>query len=260
MGNSTLPVPADSGNTQVVIYNPDAKRQLPFRVNFDSGDIFGTQREISEMFNLSIRNVQLHAENFKKDDPETYMKGVKKFYTPTNGGTQAVTHYNLDIITYIGYRSQATPQTVAFRRWVASLIKREVATQSMSLGEMLVANAQAFLALEQKQAETDRQLHEVYGILGDTDHRVTGIEQRLDREGYYTVQAYCALYHLPCTSSLAGTYGKRAKALSIERGLDILEEPHPRYGKIGKYDQTVLADVCRPPRNPGQLALNIGGR
>lgn len=152
-------------NTSIVVYQPDAKHELSFRREDD--ETYGTQREIAALFNVDQRTVSEHISNFKKEDPETYQTAYRKFrLTAADGKTYNVDHYGLDIITYVGYRTHATAQAVAFRRWVASLVKSAVeSTKFLTLSEQLLIQAQINVELERKVTEHDARLNAIEGEL-----------------------------------------------------------------------------------------------
>ena len=232
-------------NQEIAIYQPNSETSLPFRREGDQ--VFGSQKEIASLFGISISSVKKHAENFNDADPEAYSKGVEKFSIPSAGGVQSVVHYNLDIITYIGYRAQATPQTIAFRRWVATLIKQSI--QPTSIGDNLVAMATAFRALEQK---VDRGF-------GDIAQSIEAINARLDNAEYFTVEHYCKAQGIRTTPALNQKRGKDASALSRARGIQIREIPVEGYSwsSVHIYHQSVLAEVCSatPRQTSDQLKL-----
>lgn len=245
-------LPQSESPAEIVIYQPDIHTSIPFRREDD--ETLGTQKEIAKLFNISIPSVNGHIRNFRTSDPDTYSKGIRNFrITAGDGKSYDVEHYNLDIIVYIGYRAQATTETVAFRRWVASLVKREVSN-------VPVTALDNFRAILDTFTEQQRQIDDIYGVLGSQHQDIESIKGQLDREGYYTVKVYCKMHGLPRTTALVQQYGKRARALSLERGLDILEAPDPVYEKVGKYHESVLSEVCRPKPASGQLSLLDGSR
>jgi hypothetical protein len=249
LNSSILPYD-DSNRQQIVIYRPDADHEMAFRI--DNDETYGSQREIATMFDLTIRSVQQHVQNFKRDDPYAYEKGVKEFDIPTAGGYQPVVHYNLDIITYIGYRAQATPQTVAFRRWVGSLVKREVDTAPKSEFQIL---EQMFAVFSQQQ----RQIAEVIEQQANQAQQIEAVVNRLDDADYYTILQWCTKQRIKSTHSIRSMWGRAATALSSERGIEIKGEKEGLY-YVGRYHKSVLQSVCVPKQKPSnQLPLSNTG-
>ena len=102
----------------------DGKSRIQLRANQDT--VWLTQRQISELFDVSPDNVGLHLKNIYDDgeldlSPTTeessvvQMEGNREVKRP-------VTLYNLDAILAVGYRVRS-PRGVQFRRWASTILK-----------------------------------------------------------------------------------------------------------------------------------------
>lgn len=109
----------------LILYTTEAGRsQIKLRAKDQT--VWLSQREMSQLFDVSTDNVGLHLKNIYKDgelSPEAttedssvvQIEGTREVQRP-------VTLYNLDAILAVGYRVRS-PRGVQFRRWASTILK-----------------------------------------------------------------------------------------------------------------------------------------
>ena len=89
-------------------------------VRFSDEDLWLTEIQISEIYDTTRQNINLHIANIYKDGELAEKSTCKKFLLVRTEGKRNVErnidHYNLDMIIAIGYRVQSQVAT-RFRRW-----------------------------------------------------------------------------------------------------------------------------------------------
>lgn len=105
---------------QMLIYQDGS---LELRVRLDGQTVWLSQRQISELFQVSVKTVNEHIINIYADgelDPEAT---IRKFRIVQIEGdreiTRMVDHYNLDAILAVGYRVRSHRGT-QFRQWATN--------------------------------------------------------------------------------------------------------------------------------------------
>ncbi len=114
---------------QLVIYQ--AKNgAIAFRGDFDRETIWGTQKQIAEVFGIDRSVVAKHIKNIFKDKELDKKLVCAKFAQTTKHGaiknktqTREVSFYNLDIILAIGYRTNSV-KAIEFRKWATKTLKQ----------------------------------------------------------------------------------------------------------------------------------------
>lgn len=139
-----------------------------------------------------------------------------------------------------------------FKRWIVREVLPAIINtgsytiQPMTMGEMLVANAQAFLALERKTAELQRHVTEHDHMLGDQAIEIETIKEKVDRADWVTITSWCATHKIHVEWSVQSKWGKAAVELSRQRGIEVfeVETPTEKYPHVNVYHKSVLQDVC----------------
>lgn len=151
------------------------------------------------------------------------------------------------------------PEAKQFKKHVTSIVLPSIRKTGMyvakplTTGEMLVANAEAYLRLE-------RQLNEMQQQQGQLALAIEDIHEELLDRDYYTVLQWCQRQRIRHTPALRSMWGKDASAESRARGVEIKEAIEGQY-PVGRYHKSILLDVCIPkPKTNGQLRLLDSGR
>ncbi len=155
--------------------------------------------------------------------------------------------------------SSRKSQAKQVKRWinheVLPAIRKHGAyvARPLTTGEMLVANAEAYLRLE-------RQVNEMQAIQAQQALQIEDIHEELLDRDYYTILQWCQRQHIQHTPALRQMWGKAAKSASLARNIEIKDANEGAYN-VGRYHKSVLLDVCVPkPKSHGQMSLLGGGK
>ncbi|MEI8294573.1 MAG: virulence RhuM family protein [bacterium] len=108
-------------NDLILYTTEDGRSQIKLRAKDQT--VWLTQREMSQLFEVSTDNVGLHLKNIFEDgeideDSVTEESSV----TAADGKNYLTKLYNLDAILSVGYRVRS-PRGVQFRRWASTILK-----------------------------------------------------------------------------------------------------------------------------------------
>ena len=102
----------------------DGKSQIQLRAKDET--VWLSQREMSELFDVSQDNIGLHLKNIYADAELSREATTEESSVVQKEGTREVkrplTLYNLDAILAVGYRVRS-PRGVQFRRWASTILK-----------------------------------------------------------------------------------------------------------------------------------------
>lgn len=111
-------------NDLILYTTEDGRSQILLRANRQT--VWLTQREMAELFDVSVDNVGLHLKNIYQDGELTREATAEESSVVQIEGTREVqrplTLYNLDAILAVGYRVRS-PRGVQFRRWASTVLK-----------------------------------------------------------------------------------------------------------------------------------------
>ncbi|MFY0663481.1 MAG: virulence RhuM family protein [Natronospirillum sp.] len=110
--------------TDLIIYTTeDGQSQIQLRAN--DGSVWLSQRQMSELFDVSPDNVSLHLKNIYSDGELVRETTTEESSVVQNEGGREVRRplilYNLDAILAVGYRVRS-PRGVQFRRWATTVL------------------------------------------------------------------------------------------------------------------------------------------
>lgn len=120
---------------QLPLFNPDLE---PIRYIAQNGTFefaldgrlktfWLSQKQIAEMFDIDQSGISRHIKKFCEDRGIKSEQAIAKFaYTASDGKTYDVEHYNHNIVIYIGYRAQATKETVAFQEFYEEVFRQRL--------------------------------------------------------------------------------------------------------------------------------------
>lgn len=118
-------------NKQLVIYQGKSGA-IEFRGDFDKETIWGTQKQIAEVFGVDRSVVTKHIRNIFKDKELDKKLVCAKFAHTTQHGamkgktqTKEVEFYNLDIVLAVGYRANSS-KAIEFRKWSTKVLKQHL--------------------------------------------------------------------------------------------------------------------------------------
>jgi hypothetical protein len=108
-------------NDLILYTTDDGRSQIKLRAKDQT--VWLTQREMSQLFDVSTDNVGLHLKNIFADgelDPKSVTE--ESSVTAADGKNYLTKLYNLDAILAVGYRVRS-PRGVQFRRWASTILK-----------------------------------------------------------------------------------------------------------------------------------------
>ena len=98
--------------------------ELEINVSIKEDTLWLTQKQIAELFAVTIPNISMHIKAIYKEDELDKNPTVKKYLTVQKEGNREVTrdleHYSLDVIISVGYRVNSIKAT-KFRQWATSI-------------------------------------------------------------------------------------------------------------------------------------------
>ncbi len=110
----------------LVVYN-DGELELNVSVNKDT--IWLTQKQIAELFEVTIPNINMHIKTIYKEEELFENRTIQKYLIVQQEGKREVKreleHYNLDVIISVGYRVNSIKAT-KFRQWATSVLKNYI--------------------------------------------------------------------------------------------------------------------------------------
>ncbi len=113
----------------------DAGKQL--RVRIDGHTVWLSQRQIAELFQITVPTVNEHLTSIYDDGEQSLEATIRKFRIVQTEGKREVSriveHYNLEAILAVGYRVRSTIGT-AFRQWATARLA-ELLTKGFTLDD-----------------------------------------------------------------------------------------------------------------------------
>ncbi len=105
---------------------------IEFRGDFERDTIWGTQKQIAEVFGIDRSVVTKHIRNiFKDKELDKKMVCAKFAHTTQHGAikgktqTKEIEFYNLDIVLAVGYRTNSV-RAIEFRKWATKTLKQHL--------------------------------------------------------------------------------------------------------------------------------------
>ena len=96
------------------------------QVRFEEGDLWLTQKAMSELYDCSTDNISLHLKNIYNDLELDKESTTEDFSIVQKEGNRKVKrnikYYNLDAVISVGYRVNSD-RAVQFRRWATNILK-----------------------------------------------------------------------------------------------------------------------------------------
>ena len=116
------------------------------QVRFENGDLWLTQKAMSELYNCSPDNIGLHLKNIYNDFEIDKDSTTEDFSVVQKEGTREVTrtlkYYNLDAVIAVGYRVNSD-RAIQFRRWATNILK-EFSKKGYIIDKKRMANGAFF--------------------------------------------------------------------------------------------------------------------
>ena len=136
---------------EIILYQPDDTLALDVRVEDES--VWLNRNQIAELFGRDVKTIGKHISNALKEELSGLPVVAKFATTAADGKTYQVEHYNLEMITSIGYRVKS-PRGVQFRVWANKVLK-EYLLRGYSINQRLM---QLEDKIDRRLSEHDRHL------------------------------------------------------------------------------------------------------
>ena len=111
-----------------------------------NGDLWLTQKAMSELYNCSSDNIGLHLKNIYNDLELDQNSTTEDFSVVQKEGIREVTrklkYYNLDAVISVGYRVNSD-RAIQFRRWATNILK-EFSKKGYIIDKKRMANGAFF--------------------------------------------------------------------------------------------------------------------
>ena len=186
--------------------------EIELAVSVESETIWLTQKQISELFEVTKQNISLHTIEIFKSKELNKNSTVKKYLTVQKEGNREVSreveHYNLDVIISVGYKVNSIKAT-KFRQWATSVLKEYItngyAINTHKITEQRLSNLESDMqevkshiknsTLELKQGIFyDGQIYDAYAFLNDllesAQNKVVLIDNYID----HSIFTLCSKY------------------------------------------------------------------
>ncbi len=96
------------------------------QVRFENGDLWLTQKAMSELYGCTTDNVSLHLKNIYNDFELDKESTTEEFSVVQKEGNRNINrrirYYNLDAVISVGYRVNSD-RAIQFRRWATNILK-----------------------------------------------------------------------------------------------------------------------------------------
>ena len=116
----------EQNSSNMVIYNDG---ELELNVSVENETIWLTQKQIAELFEVTIPNINMHIKAIYKEEELLESRTIQKYLIVQEEGKRKVKreveHYNLDVVISVGYRVNSKKATT-FRQWATSVLKNYI--------------------------------------------------------------------------------------------------------------------------------------
>ena len=136
---------------EIIMYQPDDTLALDVRVKDES--VWLNRNQIAELFGRDVKTIGKHIANALREELEGIPVVAKFATTAADGKTYQVEHYNLEMITSIGYRVKSS-RGIQFRVWANKVLK-DYLLRGYSINQRLM---QLEDRIDRRLSEHDRHL------------------------------------------------------------------------------------------------------
>jgi hypothetical protein len=103
--------------------------QTEVQVLFNQETVWLSQKQMSELFQTSIPNINMHIKSIYAEEELNQNPTIKDFLIVQKEGTRSIQRlqklYNLDVIISVGYRVKSK-QGTQFRQWAIQRLKSNI--------------------------------------------------------------------------------------------------------------------------------------
>ena len=112
--------------SNIIVYNDG---ELELKVSVEHESVWLTQKQIAELFEVSIPNINMHIKAIYKEEELIENRTIQKYLIVQQEGKRKVKreveHYNLDLVISVGYRINSKKATI-FRQWATTILKNYI--------------------------------------------------------------------------------------------------------------------------------------
>jgi len=113
-------------NQNIAIYSDG---EIELKISVDNETIWLTQKQIAELFDKDVRTINDHIKAIYNEEELFKNSTIRNFRIVQKEGNRAVSrdisHYNLDVVTSIGYRANSKKAT-KFCQWSTRILKEYI--------------------------------------------------------------------------------------------------------------------------------------
>ena len=110
-------IPAEN---EIILYQPDSTLSLDVRVENET--VWLNRNQIAILFDRDVKTIGKHINNALKEELDGFSVIAKFATTASDGKTYQVEHYNIEMITSVGYRVKSQ-RGIQFRVWANKILK-----------------------------------------------------------------------------------------------------------------------------------------
>ena len=113
--------PMHTADTSIVIYSTE-DNDVSIEAKTDGDTVWLNRTQMSVLFGRDVKTIGKHVNNALKEELEGLPVVAKFATTASDGKTYQVEHYNIEVVTSVGYRVKSR-RGVQFRIWANSVLK-----------------------------------------------------------------------------------------------------------------------------------------
>ena len=138
----------------MILYQPDETLKLDVRV--ENEEVWLNRNQIALLFDRDVKTIGKHINNALKEELDGIPVVANFATTAADGKTYQVEHYNLEMITSVGYRVKSR-RGIQFRQWANKILKQYI-LRGYSINQRLLAMEDR---IERRLADHDRRLDDL---------------------------------------------------------------------------------------------------
>lgn len=141
-------------NNEMILYQPDETLKLDVRV--ENEEVWLNRNQLALLFDRDVKTIGKHINNALKEELDGIPVVANFATTAADGKTYQVEHYNLEMITSVGYRVKSR-RGIQFRQWANKILKQYI-LRGYSINQRLLAMENR---IDRRLADHDRRLDDL---------------------------------------------------------------------------------------------------
>jgi hypothetical protein len=112
--------------TNEIVFYETEDGKISIAVRFEDENIWLTQKQLAELFEVNVRTVSEHLKNIFDNGELEKNSVIRKFrITASDGKLYSTQFYNLEAIISVGYRVNSS-RGIAFRTWATDKLRNYI--------------------------------------------------------------------------------------------------------------------------------------